>query len=83
VGLVIGIIIVVVLVLLAIFVIAGYNGLVRARNAHTLALRTDKGTYRFMRGFFGPAIAAHNIFEGDESEQDWQSFLDTTLGEQS
>jgi len=34
VGLVIGIIVVVVLVLLAIFVIAGYNGLVRARNAY-------------------------------------------------
>ena len=33
-GLVIGIIVVVVLVLLAIFVIAGYNGLVRARNAY-------------------------------------------------
>ena len=33
-GLVIGIIVVVILVLLAIFVIAGYNGLVRARNAY-------------------------------------------------
>ena len=33
-GLVIGIIVAVVLVLLAIFVIAGYNGLVRARNAY-------------------------------------------------
>jgi len=53
------------------------------RNAHTLALRTERGTYRFMRGFFGPFIAAHNVFEGDESEQDWQTFLDTTLGEQA
>jgi hypothetical protein len=52
------------------------------RNAHTLALRTDKAIYRFMRGFFGPVIAAHHVFEGDESEQDWQTFLDTTLGEQ-
>ena len=33
-GLVIGIIVVVVLLLLAVFVIAGYNGLVRARNAY-------------------------------------------------
>ena len=33
-GLVIGIIVVVILVLLAIFVIVGYNGLVRARNAY-------------------------------------------------
>ena len=32
-GLVIGIVVVVVIVLLVIFVIAGYNGLVRARNA--------------------------------------------------
>ena len=38
-GLVIGIIVVVVLVLLAIFVIAGYNGLVRARNAYKNASR--------------------------------------------
>lgn len=52
------------------------------RNAHTVGLRTDKAMYRFMRGFFGPMIAAHHVFEGDESEQDWQSFLDTTLGEQ-
>jgi LemA protein len=34
VGLVIGIIVVVILVLLAVFVIGGYNGLVRARNAY-------------------------------------------------
>jgi len=33
-GLVIGIIVAVVIVLLVIFVIAGYNGLVRARNAY-------------------------------------------------
>ncbi|HUQ58758.1 SRPBCC domain-containing protein [Lentzea sp.] len=52
------------------------------RNAHTLGLRTGTGLYRFMRGFGGPVIAAHHVFEGDESEQDWQSFLDTTLGEQ-
>ncbi|SER93079.1 hypothetical protein [Lentzea albida] len=51
------------------------------RNAHTLALRTDRGMYRFMRGFRGPMIAAHHVFSGDESEQDWQGFLDTTLGE--
>ncbi|NKE60551.1 SRPBCC domain-containing protein [Lentzea sp. PSKA42] len=52
------------------------------RNAHTLGLRTERGMYRFLRGFHGPMIAAHHVFEGDESEQDWQSFLDTTLGEQ-
>lgn len=52
------------------------------RNAHTIGLRTERGMYRFLRGFFGPMIAAHHVFEGDESEQDWQSFLDTTLGEQ-
>ncbi|SDN92648.1 SRPBCC family protein [Lentzea jiangxiensis] len=52
------------------------------RNAHTLGLRTGSGLYRFLRGFAGPMIAAHHVFEGAESEQDWQDFLDTTLGEQ-
>ncbi|SDF95971.1 Uncharacterized conserved protein YndB, AHSA1/START domain [Lentzea fradiae] len=52
------------------------------RNAHTVGLRTDRALYRFLRGFGGPMIAAHHVFDGDESEQDWQSFLDTTLGEQ-
>ncbi|HEX7309195.1 SRPBCC domain-containing protein [Lentzea sp.] len=52
------------------------------RNAHTLGLRTRTGLYRFMRGFTGSMIAAHHVFEGDESEQDWQGFLDNTLGEQ-
>ncbi|MFI6097073.1 SRPBCC domain-containing protein [Lentzea sp. NPDC051213] len=51
------------------------------RNAHTLGLRTERGMYRFMRGFFGPMIAAHHVFDGDESEQDWQRWLDITLGE--
>jgi len=51
------------------------------RNAHTLGLRTERGMYRFLRGFFGPMIAAHHIFDGDESEQDWQRWLDITLGE--
>lgn len=52
------------------------------RNAHTLGLRTERGMYRFLRGFHGPMIAAHHVFSGDESEQDWQSFLDITLGDQ-
>ncbi|SER24270.1 hypothetical protein SAMN05216188_109114 [Lentzea xinjiangensis] len=51
------------------------------RNSHTLGLRTERGMYRFLRGFAGPMIAAHHVFEGAESEQDWQAFLDTTLGE--
>jgi uncharacterized protein YndB with AHSA1/START domain len=51
------------------------------RNAHTIGLRTERGLYRFLRGFFGPMIAAHHVFDGDESEQDWQRWLDTTLGE--
>ncbi|MFS8096252.1 SRPBCC domain-containing protein [Lentzea alba] len=51
------------------------------RNDHTLGLRTERGMYRFLRGFFGPMIAAHHVFDGDESEQDWQRWLDITLGE--
>ncbi|KOV84046.1 SRPBCC domain-containing protein [Nocardia sp. NRRL S-836] len=51
------------------------------RNSHTLGLRTQNGMYRFLRGFHGPMIAAHHVFAGDESEQDWQRWLDTTLGE--
>ncbi len=51
------------------------------RNPHTLGVRTENGMYRFIRGFHGPMIAAHHVFAGDESEQDWQRWLDTTLGE--
>jgi uncharacterized protein YndB with AHSA1/START domain len=51
------------------------------RNSHTLGVRTENGMYRFMRGFHGPMIAAHHVFAGAESEQDWQRWLDTTLGE--
>ncbi|ANZ38041.1 hypothetical protein BBK82_20240 [Lentzea guizhouensis] len=51
------------------------------RNSHTLGVRTGNGMYRFMRGFHGPMIAAHHVFAGDESEQDWQLWLESTLGE--
>ncbi|MGZ3142650.1 SRPBCC family protein [Lentzea chajnantorensis] len=52
------------------------------RNSHTLGLRTENGMYRFLRGFHGPMIAAHHVFTGDESEQDWQLWFENTLGEQ-
>jgi len=59
------------------------DAVVYHRNSHTLGLRTERGMYRFLRGLFGPMIAAHHVFDGDESEQDWQRWLDTTLGENS
>ncbi|GLZ30044.1 hypothetical protein Lesp02_22340 [Lentzea sp. NBRC 105346] len=59
--------------------IAGTEGVVYFSNPHTLGIRTEHALYRFLRGFFGPMIAAHHIFEGTETEETWQNWLTETL----
>jgi uncharacterized protein YndB with AHSA1/START domain len=52
-------------------------------NAHAIGVRTPDGLYRFMRGFAGPAIAAHHLFaagaEPDQARQAWEAWLSRTL----
>lgn len=42
-------------------------------NPHTVGLRTERGLYRFLRGFHGPLIAAHVLVTPDDT--DWTDFL--------
>ncbi|GAA0528248.1 SRPBCC domain-containing protein [Paractinoplanes ferrugineus] len=34
-------------------------------NEHTLGLRTERGLYRYLRGFHGAMVVSHVLFEGD------------------
>jgi uncharacterized protein YndB with AHSA1/START domain len=42
-------------------------------NPHTLALRTDRGLYRYLRGFHGALVAAHCLTTPDDTN--WTAFL--------
>ncbi|TWP53377.1 SRPBCC domain-containing protein [Lentzea tibetensis] len=57
----------------------GADGVVYFSNPHTLGIRTDHAMYRFMRGFFGPMIASHHVFDGNDTEESWQQWLTQTL----
>ncbi|GIE98695.1 SRPBCC family protein [Paractinoplanes rishiriensis] len=49
------------------------GGEVYFSNPHTVGLRTERGLYRFLRGFQGPLIAAHVLVTPDDT--DWNAFL--------
>jgi uncharacterized protein YndB with AHSA1/START domain len=49
------------------------GGVVYFTNPHTLGLRTDRGLYRYLRGFHGAMIAAHALTTPDDT--DWTAFL--------
>jgi uncharacterized protein YndB with AHSA1/START domain len=53
--------------------LAGRDGHLYFSNPHTLGLRTERGLYRFLRGFHGPLIAAHVLVAPDDT--DWNDFL--------
>jgi uncharacterized protein YndB with AHSA1/START domain len=51
-------------------------------NTDTIGIRTADALYRFMRGFHGPVVAAHHIFEAidiEQTEQAWAAWLTHTL----
>lgn len=52
------------------------DGVVYFQNPHTIGIRTPGALYRFLRGFGGQFVAAHHIFDGSDTEQAWQRFLD-------
>ena len=46
-------------------------------NPHTLGIRTPHALHRYIRGFHGPMIAAHEIFDGDTNPTPWTQLLHT------
>jgi uncharacterized protein YndB with AHSA1/START domain len=46
-------------------------------NPHTLGVRTADALHRYLRGFHGPLVAAHEIFDGDTSPARWTELLET------
>ncbi len=44
-------------------------------------VRTPGALYRFLRGFGGQFVAAHHIFDGSDTEQAWQRWLDNVTPE--
>jgi uncharacterized protein YndB with AHSA1/START domain len=46
-------------------------------NPHTLGIRTPDALHRYIRGFHGPMVAAHEIFTGDSDPTRWTRFLHT------
>jgi uncharacterized protein YndB with AHSA1/START domain len=57
------------------------DGIVYASNEDTLGIRTPDAMYRFLRGFRGPLIAAHHLFDAtsdaDELQRRWEGWLQT------
>jgi uncharacterized protein YndB with AHSA1/START domain len=49
------------------------GGHVYFTNPHTLGLHTDRGLYRYLRGFHGSLVAGHELFAPDDT--DWNAFL--------
>lgn len=54
--------------------LAGEEGVVYFVNPHNVGVRTEGALYRFLRGFQGPMIAAHHLFDADAG-YDWQTWL--------
>ncbi len=51
-------------------------------NADTIGIRTADALYRFMRGFHGPVVASHHIFDAidiEQTEQAWAAWLTHAL----
>jgi hypothetical protein len=58
--------------------VPGYGrSFVYFENRDTLGIRTPHAMYRFLRGFGGQLIASHHIFDGDDTEEQWQHWLDS------
>jgi uncharacterized protein YndB with AHSA1/START domain len=53
------------------------GGQVYFTNPHTLGIRTPTALYRYIRGFHGPLVAAHEIFDGDTTPTRWTELLET------
>lgn len=55
------------------------SGTVYFANTHTLGVRTSEAIYRFVKGFHGPMIVMHNLFQPEtgsaEAERFWQAWL--------
>jgi len=49
------------------------DGHIYHENPHALALRTNRGLYRYLRGFHGSLVADHELFAPDNT--DWNTFL--------
>jgi uncharacterized protein YndB with AHSA1/START domain len=58
------------------------HGEVYLVNADTLGIRTPDALYRFMKGFTGPVIAGHALFDPadpDAEARAWQTWLNVTF----
>jgi uncharacterized protein YndB with AHSA1/START domain len=55
------------------------DGVVDFINPDAIGVRTSDALYRFIRGFFGPAVVGHHIFadgvDRKETEQAWRAWL--------
>jgi uncharacterized protein YndB with AHSA1/START domain len=60
------------------------DGVVYARNPHTLGVRTDDALYRFLRGLPGFMMAGHHLFfpvpDPDATEAAWRTWLTRLYG---
>jgi uncharacterized protein YndB with AHSA1/START domain len=58
------------------------DGEVYFANEHTLGIRAADGLYRFLKGFAGPIVAGHHLFDHSDTataEKAWQTWLGTTF----
>ena len=58
------------------------DGEVYFANEDTVGIRTPGALFRFLRGFAGPVIAGHHLFDGSDpgaQERAWQAWLTTTF----
>jgi uncharacterized protein YndB with AHSA1/START domain len=58
------------------------DGEVYFANEDTVGIRTPGALFRFLRGFAGPVIAGHHLFDGADpgaQERAWQAWLTTTF----
>jgi uncharacterized protein YndB with AHSA1/START domain len=55
------------------------DGVVYFENEDTIGIRADEAIYRFIRGFRGPVLACHHIFDGfsPTMTQAWAAWLTT------
>jgi uncharacterized protein YndB with AHSA1/START domain len=54
------------------------DGTVYFENDDTIGIRTENAIYRFLRGFRGPVMACHHLFDTtDDTEQAWVAWLST------
>jgi hypothetical protein len=49
------------------------GGTVYFANPHTLGIRTERGLYRYLRGFHGSLVVGHALITPDDT--DWTAFL--------